>query len=57
MHPYVIFNLDGQLGWPENHLKDKSLGMTLKDYIIRFIGVGRPTPSVGSSIPRAGALD
>lgn len=55
--PSVMLNLDEYLGWSENHLRDKSLGVTLKDYIIRLIGVGRPTSSVGSSSPPAGALD
>jgi hypothetical protein len=57
MHPYEMLNLDRQFGWPENHLRDKSLGVILKDYIMRLIGVGRPTPRVGSDIPQAGALD
>ena len=57
MHPYEMLNLDRQFGWSENHLRDKSLGVILKDYIMRLIGVGRPTPRVGSDIPQAGALD
>jgi len=32
-----MLNLDGQFGWPENHRRDKSLGVALEDYIIRLL--------------------
>lgn len=44
IHPYVMLHLDGQLGWTSNHLRDKPLGVSLKDDVIRLTGIGRPTP-------------
>lgn len=44
----MVVNVDSQLGRTKNHLGDKSLGVSVREFVVEFIAVGRHTLNVNT---------